>query len=245
MSKGFFIDTTRCTACRGCQVACKQWNQNPAVPTENTGSHQNPPDVDFNTYKLVRMEEHVVDGKFEWLFFPDQCRHCVAPPCKATADLDVEDSVIHDEATGAVVFTEKTKDLEDPEAVIESCPYDIPRQAAGSNQLGKCTMCMDRIQNGLKPACVTACPVGAMNFGTFDEMMAMGKERLAAVQKEYPNAALLDPDDVIVIFLVAHDPKLYHEFAIADAGSQQKLTRKQMLAQLGSPLRRSGKRLFG
>ena len=43
--KSFLIDTTRCTACRGCQVACKNWNQNPASATKNHGSHQNPPDL--------------------------------------------------------------------------------------------------------------------------------------------------------------------------------------------------------
>ena len=44
MSKGFFIDTTRCIACKGCQVACKQWNNLPADKTENQGNLQNPPD---------------------------------------------------------------------------------------------------------------------------------------------------------------------------------------------------------
>ena len=44
MSKSFFIDTTLCTACRGCQVACKQWHDLPAEATENRGSYQNPPD---------------------------------------------------------------------------------------------------------------------------------------------------------------------------------------------------------
>ena len=55
MSKSFFIDTTVCTACRGCQVACKQWHNLPAERTTNQGSYQNPPDVSFDTYKLVRM----------------------------------------------------------------------------------------------------------------------------------------------------------------------------------------------
>ena len=48
--KTFFVDTTRCTACRGCQIACKNWNRNGASMTKNTGSHQNPPDLDGNTF---------------------------------------------------------------------------------------------------------------------------------------------------------------------------------------------------
>lgn len=245
MSKGFFVDTTRCTACRGCQVACKQWHGNPATPTENTGFHQNPPDFNFHTYKLVRMHEQEIDGRIDWLFFPDQCRHCIAPPCKATADMEDENAIIHDDATGCVLFTEKTKDLDDYDSVITSCPYDVPRKVADSNQMAKCDMCIDRITNGLRPACVTSCPTGAMNFGDLKEMQAMAKARLAEVQKAYPNAKLCDPDDVRVIFLVAYDPKLYHEYAIADAQAPRQMTRKSLLAELVRPLRRSGSRLFG
>ena len=40
MSKSFFVDTTLCTACRGCQVACKQWHDLPAEDTVNQGSYQ-------------------------------------------------------------------------------------------------------------------------------------------------------------------------------------------------------------
>ena len=74
MSNAFFIDTTRCTGCRGCQVACKQWHDLPAEKTENRGTFENPPDLSFSTYKLVRMRETETDGKLKWLFFPEQCR---------------------------------------------------------------------------------------------------------------------------------------------------------------------------
>ena len=67
--KAFFIDTTLCTGCRGCQIACKQWNQLPATKTENRGSFQNPADLSFYTYKLVRFSEDVGgDGKPVWYF---------------------------------------------------------------------------------------------------------------------------------------------------------------------------------
>jgi formate dehydrogenase iron-sulfur subunit len=49
--KAFLIDTTLCTACRGCQIACKQWNQLPATETHNWGSMQNPKDLSFDTFK--------------------------------------------------------------------------------------------------------------------------------------------------------------------------------------------------
>ena len=67
--KSFLVDLTKCTACRGCQVACKQWHGLPAEETRNMGSHQNPQDLSFNTYKLVRFTEGIIDGKLNWLFF--------------------------------------------------------------------------------------------------------------------------------------------------------------------------------
>ena len=75
MAKSFLIDTTLCTGCRGCQIACKQWHDLPAEKTMNQGSYQNPMDLSFDTYKLVRMQEKEIDGKLRWVFFPDQCRH--------------------------------------------------------------------------------------------------------------------------------------------------------------------------
>ena len=65
MSTGFFIDTTRCTACKGCQVACKQWNDLPVEKAGNQGNLQNPPDLLSKTYKLLRMKEEIIGGKLK------------------------------------------------------------------------------------------------------------------------------------------------------------------------------------
>jgi len=69
--KSFFIDTTRCTGCRGCQAACKQWNQNPGTNTSQRGTYQNPPDLSTATFKLVRFSEATdTRGEPNWHFFP-------------------------------------------------------------------------------------------------------------------------------------------------------------------------------
>ena len=230
--KSFFIDTTLCTACRGCQVACKQWHDLPAEETVNRGSFQNPADLSFMTYKLVRFEEPVVGGKLKWLFFPDQCRHCVDPPCEMTAD-DPK-AIFRDQATGAVIYTAATRHL-DTQGVIDSCPYNIPR-AAKDGTLAKCDMCLDRVENGLLPACVKVCPTGTMNFGDRDEIMELPKNRLTLAKKKYPGAQLLDADDVRVIFLVAEKPSLYHKFAMA-SNTAFGMTRNMALRKLVRPLR--------
>ncbi len=231
--KSFFIDTSLCMACRGCQVACKQWNGLPAEKTVNRGTYQNPADLSFKTYKLVRFEEVVVDGKLKWLFFPDQCRHCIDAPCEMAAD-DPR-AIYQDRATGAVIYTGNTKKL-DTEDVIDSCPYNIPR-AAKDGSLAKCNMCIGRVKNGLSPACVKTCPTGAMNFGSRQEMLEMAKKRLGKVKKTHRKAKLLNPDDVRVIYLVTEDPDLYHKFAVA-SNSAFDISRAVALKRLIRPLTR-------
>lgn len=233
MAKSFFIDLTRCTACRGCQIACKQWKNLPAEETSVTGFHTNPPDVSAVTYKTVHMVEEGKGKNLKWYFFPEQCRHCTEPPCMGQADVDKEGAVIQDAASGAVLFTELTAEV-DGEGVREACPYNIPRVDPETKRLHKCDMCIDRVREGKNPACVQTCPTGCMNFGEDTEMMSLAKERLASVKKKHPDAVLGDADSVLVIYLFAKDPKLYHSHAVADASikSPVPLTRQQLFARL-------------
>ncbi len=232
MSKGFFIDTTLCTACRGCQVACKQWHNLPAEHTVNAGSFQNPPDLSFDTYKLVRMTEDVIDGRLHWLFFPEQCRHCIEPPCLESAG--EPSAIFKDEHTGAVLFTANTADL-NPDDIIASCPYNIPRKNDGGT-LAKCDMCNDRVINGLPPACVKTCPTGTMNFGELEEMKALAEKHLETAKKKFPNATLIDKDSVRVIYLTGFDPMKYHKNAMA-SHKPFGMNRHMALRKMFRPLR--------
>jgi formate dehydrogenase iron-sulfur subunit len=212
MSQGYsiLVDTSKCTACRGCQMACKQWNQLPATQTKNWGSYQNPQDLSADTWKLVRFADGVNgNGKVYWNFFSDQCRHCLSPGCMAAAD---KEEIVQDAKTGAVLFTPKTKDL-DFKATLEGCPYNIPRQDPKSKQLFKCTMCFDRITNDRIPACVKSCPTGSLVFGERDKILELAKKRVEELKKSYPMAAALNADDVRVIFIVKDDPKKYYQYA--------------------------------
>lgn len=236
MAYAIFVDTTLCTGCRGCQVACKQWHDLPAEETQNLGTYQNPPDLSFNTYKLVRMTEEIIDGRLQWLFFPDQCRHCVEAPCQETAG--DAGAVYKDEATGAILYSAVTKDLA-ADDVIGSCPYNIPRKAEDGT-LAKCDMCNDRIHNGELPACVKTCPTGAMQFGERDKMVQASKKRLDEIKGKYPKAMLADPDDVNVIYLVAHDPNSYHENVVGSVSSRG-ISRHMALRKMMRPFVRAAK----
>lgn len=206
--KSILIDVSRCTGCRGCQVACKQWNELPATKTVQSGSYQNPPDFNANTYKVVRFKDgRDENGKPYWNFFTDMCRHCLAPGCLAGA---VDDEMVQDEETGAVYYPGDTS-KSDFEVALDSCPYHIPRKDEKTQQIRKCTMCVDRIKEGLKPACVLSCPTGAMVFGERDEMLALAETRLGTVKKTWPTAKLVDPGDVRVIYLITDEPQNYTE----------------------------------
>jgi formate dehydrogenase iron-sulfur subunit len=236
--KSFLVDLTKCTACRGCQIACKQWKKLPGEKTKNTGTHQNPPDFSYNTLRVVRFSEKEVDGKLQWFFTPDQCRHCLDAPCK-TATND-PGAILIDEQTGAVVYTDKTA-KEDFDAVQSICPYNVPRMDKKTKIIRKCDMCNDRVKAGKRPACVTSCPTGCMNFGDREDMLKLAEARLAEAKKKYPKAQLVDADSVRVIFLTADAPNLYATNLMADASAAPAgrggYTRQELFARLSKPVK--------
>ncbi|GAB7024050.1 4Fe-4S dicluster domain-containing protein [Salidesulfovibrio brasiliensis] len=240
MPKSFLIDTSRCTACRGCQIACKEWHELPANKTTQYGwgSHQNPQDLNANNYKLVRFSEHLEDGVVRWNFFPDQCRHCVEPPCRDMADMVQEGAIVRDDKTGAVLFTEKTAMFspEQFEEVRQACPYNIPRRNDATGMMHKCTMCNERIHGGMLPACVKVCPTGTMQFGERDEMLQLARTRLKRLKRDWPNAMLADPEDVNVIYLLTDKPENYHEYSVA-SNTFGPMSKKQFFAALARPFR--------
>ncbi len=210
--KSILVDTSLCTACRGCQVACKQWNKLPAVKTVQTGTYQNPPDFTAETYKVVRFSEGKAEGKPYWYFFSDMCRHCVDAPCQAAAS---GDEIAVDEATGAVIYDPANSEKMDFETAKSVCPYDIPRQDPKSKKVTKCTMCLDRIQGGRQPACVLSCPTASIVFGDRAEILAMAEKRVAELKKMHPKAQAIDADSVRVIYIVIDDPEKYAANAAA------------------------------
>lgn len=213
--KYFLIDTTKCTACRGCQVACQQWNKLPATKTTQRGTHQNPPDWNGVTYRVVRFAEHPAPvNSMVWYFMSDACRHCLEPPCKQEADQLVKDAIVIDK-NGAVLYTDKTRQLaKDFKQIKEACPWSVPCLDQKSGLLTKCHMCHDRVDAGLLPACVKSCPTGALNFGDEAAMKDLAARRLGRAKARFGDGArLLDVNDVRCLYLVVADAALYYQTA--------------------------------
>ncbi len=227
------VDVSRCTACRGCQVACKQWNELPAEKTVNVGTYQNPPDLSVTTYTLIRFKELSDGGEMRWNFFKDQCRHCLEPPCKEAADMKTKGAIIK-EPSGAVFFTEKTR-LLDGKEIREACPYDIPRQDPNTKLMAKCTFCADRIANGMVPACIKACPTGTLSFGPRDKMLEMANKRLAEVKKRFPQAKLMgDEEEVSWIYLLNRPEAEFQMTARAKTAKPFNVARRDILKPFGT-----------
>ena len=218
--KAILIDVAKCTGCRACQVACKQWNQLPAEKTKNRGTYENPPDLSAHTWNRIRFNEVPEDGELKWLFFSERCRHCEYPPCKDAADEVVPGAIIKDK-TGAVIFTKKTKKLNFSD-IRDACPFDIPRLDKASGRIYKCTICIDRVTNGLEPACVKACPTGTLNFGDKSAMVKLAKKRV----KELGGKASIYPSDEYNVFWVLPETEELYNLAKAP----EILSRKASLA---------------
>ena len=171
--KAKLIDVSKCTGCRGCQLACKQWNQLPARQTVNLGGYQNPPDLQWNTWTLIRFQEYE-DGKgnFKWLFRKDGCMHCTDAACVKVCP------------SGALHYTEfGTVGLHREKCIgckecVAACPFEVPRYDRDTDKIAKCDLCLSRLQADLQPACVKACPTGALQFGDRDKMLSLAEQRV-------------------------------------------------------------------
>ncbi len=169
-------DATKCTGCRGCQLACKQWNDLPAHQTRNTGSYQNPADLQSNTWLLMRFQEMATDtGGVEWLFRHNACMHCTDSACVRVCP---SEALFH--TSYGTVALDQSKCIGCKECMVV-CPFDVPRFDPKTNKVSKCDMCFARVERDMEPACVKACPTGALQFGDKDKMLAVIRERTAAL----------------------------------------------------------------
>jgi len=205
------IDVSKCIGCKACQVACMEWNDLRDEVGTNIGAYQNPHDLSENSWTLMRFAEYEnPKGDLEWLIRKDGCMHCADPGCLKACP---SPGAIVQYANGIVDFHEEN--CIGCGYCITGCPFNVPRLSKRDNKAYKCTLCSDRVSVGLEPACVKACPTGAIVFGTKADMKDHAEERIVDLKSRgFEQAGLYDPEGVggtHVMYVLHHadKPEIY------------------------------------
>ncbi|HWE03554.1 MAG TPA: 4Fe-4S dicluster domain-containing protein [Tepidisphaeraceae bacterium] len=176
---GFFTDTTLCIGCKACEVACKQWNQLPSDGFNFTGnSYDNTGHLSATTWRHVAFKEKLADdgsSSNRWLMLSDVCKHCESAPCE------------HSCPTGAIVYNNfgdvyvQNDICNGCGYCISACPFGVLGRADHPHDDGhahKCTLCMDRQEEDLTPACAKSCPTSSIQFGAVEDLRVKARERV-------------------------------------------------------------------
>jgi formate dehydrogenase iron-sulfur subunit len=149
------------------------------------------------------------DGQ-AFLLMSDVCKHCQHASCMDVCP------------TGAIVRTEfdsvfiQQSVCNGCRNCIAACPYDVIDINPDRDVAQKCTLCYDRLQGGMEPACAKACPTESIQFGPLDELRSKAENRLASLHDQGLEAANLYGHDETVygglnaFFLLMDTPETYN-----------------------------------
>jgi formate dehydrogenase iron-sulfur subunit len=213
---GFFTDTTVCIGCKACEVACKEWNQLPAanggVPVLSGQSYDNTLRLDGLHWRHVAFIEQFSEDRRDgrWLLMSDVCKHCVQAGCLEVCPTG---AIIRTEFDTVVIQSDVCNGCRD---CIAACPFGVIDINPASGTAQKCTLCYDRLQAGLEPACSKACPTDSIRFGTIADLRKLAAARVDQLQRQGEKRAYLygaDPDGPLgglnAFFLLVDRPEVY------------------------------------
>jgi formate dehydrogenase iron-sulfur subunit len=150
------------------------------------------------------------DREIRWLMSSDVCKHCTHAGC---LDACPTGALFRSEFGTVVVQQDICNGCG---YCVPSCPYGVIDQRKGDGRVFKCTMCYDRLTDGLQPACASACPTQSIQFGDLDELQARADARVATLQSQGVETARLygrDENDGVggngAFFLLLDEPEVY------------------------------------
>lgn len=156
---GFFVNSSICTGCRTCQVACQDKNDLAAeILWRRVYDYGGGSWVDSGNGTLVP------EGVFRY-FLSAACNHCEVPACVESCPTG---AMQKDDETG-IVWSDHEVCIA-CESCVSACPYGAPVLDAVNGYVTKCDMCRDQISEGGKPECVLSCPMRALDWGAFEEL---------------------------------------------------------------------------
>jgi formate dehydrogenase iron-sulfur subunit len=149
------------------------------------------------------------DG-MRWLMSSDVCKHCSSAACLEVCP------------TGALFRTEFGSVVVQADVCngcgycVPACPFGVIDRREDDGRAFKCTLCYDRLGDGMEPACAHACPTESIQFGDLDQLRAKADQRLAALHADGVADARLylrDEADGIggagAFFLLLDEPEVY------------------------------------
>jgi formate dehydrogenase iron-sulfur subunit len=211
---GFFTDVTLCIGCKACEVACKMWNQ---LPADNGGvgqltgnSYDNTGTLDGTTWRHVRFVEDFSKDRAHgrWLMLSDVCKHCVRAGCLEVCPTN---AIVRTEFDTVVIQSDVCNGCR---ACIPACPFDVIDINPVNNTAMKCTLCYDRLQAAMVPACAQACPTESIKFGPIRELRPRADARLLELQRQgVPDASIYGDETMLgglnAFFLIVGPPEWY------------------------------------
>ncbi len=124
-------------------------------------------------------------GAGAWLFMSDVCKHCSNAGCLDACP------------TGAIIRTEFATVVVQEDVCngcgycVAGCPFGVIDRDQEDGRAAKCTLCYDRLGDGLEPACAKACPTDSIQFGPYEEMVDVATRRAAELQRRGVESAYL------------------------------------------------------
>jgi DMSO reductase iron-sulfur subunit len=169
---GFFFTADNCIGCHACEAACSEKNENPG----------------HIAFRSVGYVEGGCYPDYKRMNISMACNHCDDPVCLKGCPTNAYTK--HTEY-GAV--------LQDPETCFGCgyctwvCPYNAPQLDPIKGQVSKCNMCVDRLEVGLKPACVSACLGNALDFGVIENIPENREEAKVSIPG-FPDSSITHPN---------------------------------------------------
>ena len=162
MKETIFTLVERCVGCKSCEIACAVAHSESKVLATARNEAGRP-------RARVRVEPA---GNYS---FPSRCMHCEDAACISACPTG---AMARDSATGTV-------QVDRDRCIgcwmcVSVCPFGGVTADPTSGTAHKCDLCPDRTARGLEPACVEACPTGAMVFATPEEF-ADDRRRVTAL----------------------------------------------------------------
>ena len=175
---GMLIDLSRCVGCSTCALACKEANGLP-------GHGEIPDQLSPTAYTFVEpVAVSTADGE-KTRYVKRQCMHCLDAACVSACPA----AAMYNSGQGPVVY--RASRCLGCRYCEVGCPFGVPRfdwDKGLAAKINKCWMCYERLQQGELPACVAACPAGALHFGLRSELLAQAHALIATRPERYVDA---------------------------------------------------------